>query len=117
VRPLSLVIAMVGVTLGGCVATIALIAPTGRVMERIRSDAHGIAVFSRLPPTGLCVIRGELTGFEVTVAKTFPCSLRCNTAISLPMRVDMRNSVTFTRASPEGERPCSTDDTRGIACE
>jgi carboxypeptidase family protein len=77
-------------------ATVTLLDPAGGTAERLDTDRHGVAAFTRLPRTGVCALRGELTGFEVTVARAFPCAPQCHTAVTVRMRVDMRNAVTFT---------------------
>ena len=68
----------------------------GHATERLETDRHGYATFSRLPSAGVCGLRGELTGFEVTQARPFPCQPQCHTTVSLRMRVDTRSAVTFT---------------------
>ena len=77
-------------------ATVILLNPAGGVAERIVADRQGLATFARLPATGVCTVRSELPGFEVTVAVRFGCAPQCHTALTLPMRVDMRHAVTFT---------------------
>lgn len=83
-----------GLTLPG--AIISLRDSAGDVLERITAGSDSVAIFRQVPRDGMCRIRGELTGFEVTTAGPFPCSPACHTTVSLPMRVDMRNAVTFS---------------------
>jgi hypothetical protein len=77
-------------------APVTLLDPAGGVAERLDTDRHGVADFTRLPRTGVCALRGELPGFEVTVSEAFACAPQCHTAVTVRMRVDMRNAVTFT---------------------
>jgi hypothetical protein len=83
-----------GLTLPG--ATISLRNSSGDVLERVTVGKDSVALFLHVPQEGVCRIRGELTGFEVTTAGPFPCSPKRQTSVSLPMRVDMRNAVTFS---------------------
>jgi hypothetical protein len=77
-------------------ATVTLLDAAGGVAERFDTDGDGNATFTRLPSSGVCGLRGELPGFEVTVAKTFACVPQCHTTVTLRMHVDTRNAVTFT---------------------
>ena len=77
-------------------ATVTLIDPASGGVERIDANRQGVVTFARLPRAGICTVRAELPGFEVTVAKSFACPPQCHTAVTLPMGVDMRNAVTFT---------------------
>ena len=83
-----------GLTLPG--ATISLRDSSGDVLQRITVGRDSVALFRQVPRDGICRIRGELAGFEVTTARPFSCSPACHTTVSLPMRVDMRNAVTFS---------------------
>jgi carboxypeptidase family protein len=85
-------------------ATVTLSQPPETIEERLMANAEGLAVFQKLPSNERCNVRIELPGFETSVAKQIPCSRSCNTSVEVPMRVDMRNAITFTRANgmPDG---------------
>ena len=76
-------------------ARISLLDASGRPMERSTAGGDGIVILRTLPSDGTCRIRGELTGFETTMTTPFACPPGCLTIVSLPLRVDMRNAVTF----------------------
>lgn len=77
-------------------ATVTLLDATGNMIERRDADRYGVATFTRLPGSGMCALRGQLPGFEVTVARKFSCVPQCLTVVTLRMHVDMRNAVSFT---------------------
>jgi hypothetical protein len=66
-------------------------------IDRRQTDRYGLVTFTRLPPSGVCALRGELPGFEATQVQPFPCRPECHTTVRLRMRLDMRNAVTFTQ--------------------